>query len=332
MSQMLLDRAAREVLGRYAVALRGSTLRALGNAGGFSGARLWQVDGPTGAFCLRAWPPGGLDPWRLQTIHQLMAVASDAGLAWVPAVWPTSSGERWVETAGRLWDLTTWMPGRADYHVQPTRARLQAAVTALAHLHRAWAGVRAATGPCPAVRRRLAGVRRWTGLLDSGWSPLPVASADDPVRPWAERAWPLLRDRIEKVPHQLAPWVDRQLPLQPCLCDVWHDHLLFTGDTLTGLVDFGGVKLDHVAVDLARLLGSLAEDDAEGWAAGLQAYSRMCRLTADDERLIAVLDETGTLLGTANWLIWLYHEGRTFEDRAAVAGRLGRLVRRIGRE
>ena len=42
-------------------------------------------------------------------------------------------------------------------------------------------------------------------------------------------------------------------------------------------------------------------------------------------------DETGTLLGATNWLRWLYHEGRRFEDRGAVARRLAELVTRIER-
>jgi hypothetical protein len=45
--------------------------------------------------------------------------------------------------------------------------------------------------------------------------------------------------------------------------------------------------------------------------------------------LVHDLDETGTLLAAANWLTWLYHEHRQFEDLAAVAQRLGALVWRI---
>jgi Ser/Thr protein kinase RdoA (MazF antagonist) len=96
-------------------------------------------------------------------------------------------------------------------------------------------------------------------------------------------------------------------------------------------VDYGSVKVDHVAVDLARLLGSLVEGDAERTAAGLTAYARLRPLTDRDWRLVRLLDETGAVLAAANWLRWLYHDGRRFEDRAAVAERLTRLVRRLER-
>jgi Ser/Thr protein kinase RdoA (MazF antagonist) len=119
--------------------------------------------------------------------------------------------------------------------------------------------------------------------------------------------------------------------LQPCLCDVWHDHVLFEGDAVTGLVDYGSVKRDHVSADLSRLLGSLVPDDPGLTAAGLEAYLRLRPLSGQEQALVAALDETGTLLGAANWLRWLYHDGRRFEDRSAVARRLAELVGRLER-
>ena len=121
------------------------------------------------------------------------------------------------------------------------------------------------------------------------------------------------------------------MSLQPCLCDVWHDHVLFESDVVTGLVDYGGVKTDHVAVDLARLLGSLVEDRAELRAAGLEAYSRVRPLSLQEEELVSVLDETGTLVGLITWLKWLYLEDKQFDDRNSAASRLQALVKRVER-
>jgi homoserine kinase type II len=191
-----------------------------------------------------------------------------------------------------------------------------------------WAGT-PASGPCPAVRRRAETVREWLALVQSGWRPEFASSEADPIRPWSERAWQLLQIHCHRIPERLAPWVDHVWPLQPCLCDVWHDHLLFEGETLTGIVDYGGVKLDHVAVDLARLLGSMAGDDRRLRSIGLQAYTRLRPFSPAEEELIRVLDETGTLLGMANWLKWLYRDGRFYEDRSAVARRLAALVERL---
>lgn len=315
------------MLGHYALPRIALRLTALGNRGGFSGARLWRVDGDGLALCLRAWPPGDPPPERLRQIHHLLGAARAAGLTFIPAVLPPRSGPSWVAHAGRLWELTTWLPGRADFHTSPSAARLEAAGTALALLHAAWARVAPAVGPCPAVRRRLDVCRVWDDLVAAGWRPDPAPG--DPVRPWVERAWAVVSRHVADVPRRLALWRDRPLPLHACLCDVWHDHVLFEGDLVTGLVDFGGVKTDHPAVDLARLLGSMVGDDAALRGQGLRAYARVRPLSADEEGLVARLDETGTVLGLANWLRWLYRDGREYEDREAVARRVGELVVRV---
>jgi Ser/Thr protein kinase RdoA (MazF antagonist) len=197
-------------------------------------------------------------------------------------------------------------------------------------LHSVWRRDDVPPGPCPAVRRRLDAAADWAALVRTGWRPA-FAHAADPVAPWAERAWRLLGLHLPRLAGRLGPWVSAPVPLQPCLCDVWHDHVLFEGDAVTGLVDYGGVKHDHVSADLSRLLGSLVPDDPGLTAAGLEAYLRLRPLSGQEQALVAALDETGTLLGAANWLRWLYHDGRLFEDRSTVACRLAELVGRLER-
>ncbi len=316
--------AALDVLARYA--LPSASLTPLGNHGGFSGARLWRVEAGGASFCLRAWPPGDPTPERLRWLHDLMSAARAAGLAFVPAVVPVG-GATFVAHAGRLWELIAWLPGRADFRQRPDRTRLRAACVALARLHRAWAGRMSTRGPCPALVRRLARADEWLTLVSSGWR--PRIEAADPVRPWAEAAGRLLSVWAGRVTDLLAPWSGRDFALHPCLCDVWHDHVLFEGDTVSGIVDYGSVKVDHSTVDLARLLGSLVGDDAAAWAAGFDAYGSVRPLTPDEQALARALDRTGVILGAANWLKWLYHDGRTFEDRTLIAERLAGLVRRL---
>jgi Ser/Thr protein kinase RdoA (MazF antagonist) len=95
---------------------------------------------------------------------------------------------------------------------------------------------------------------------------------------------------------------------------------------VTGLIDYGSVKPDHVGVDLARLLGSLIEDDAALRGRGLDAYHAVRPLTPAERDLIIVLDRTGTVAALVNWLRWLTSGERALTPRASE--RLGRLVRR----
>jgi homoserine kinase type II len=128
------------------------------------------------------------------------------------------------------------------------------------------------------------------------------------------------------VPRLLEPWRKREFRLQPCVCDLWHDHVLFTGNQVTGIIDFGSVKIDHVAVDLARLLGSTIGDDGAQWDIALAAYAT---LSAEEIELARLLERTGVFVAAMNWLRWLYHEERVYEQPTAVLARLAALRRRL---
>lgn len=321
---MLLNSWSAEVLSRFPAMLRG-TLVFLGNHGGFSGALLWRLDAPGGSYCLKAWPVAWRSAQELAWIHGLMARASS--LPWMPHALLTSDGASFIVHQGRLWELVTWMPGAADFAQAPSEARLSAACTALAEVHRAWAPANAKRDVCPALVRRWDSWRAWQQLVQSGWR--PVWQASDPYAAVAEPLWRVVRKRSEEVPRLLTPWSQTCVPIQPCVCDLWHDHVLFTRDAVTGLIDFGSVKEDHVAVDLARLLGSLIGAEESLWHAGFAAYEKLRPLSASDRELARVLDRTGTILAAANWLRWLYQDGRRYDRPELVASRLAALMRRL---
>jgi Ser/Thr protein kinase RdoA (MazF antagonist) len=327
MSADLVDHMAMlDVLDRFPVFPLRGLLRPVRLAGGFSGAWIWRVDTSTGPYCLRAWPAES-DARQVLFVHRLMQRASAVGLDFVPAVLPTSSADTMTSHAGRLWEVQQWMPGKADYHEQPTAERLRAACIGLARLHAAWEQIDAnQTGTCPGLARRMAAAKQWRELAATGWR--PVAASDDLLRPAVETAMRLLPHLVERCARELAA-ASEPRPLQPCLCDAWHDHYLFEGDRLSGLIDYAAARFDHPAVDVARTLGSLVEDDESGWTTGLAAYRSVRPLTPRDAGLARLLDRTGAVLATARWLVRLYHDGDEPADRAVLARRVQRLVTRL---
>lgn len=100
------------------------------------------------------------------------------------------------------------------------------------------------------------------------------------------------------------------VPLHFVLRDVWSDHILFTEDRVTGIIDFGAARVDEPATDVARLLGSLEPVDASRWLIGWQAYHAE-NPHVDVER-VRLLDRVGTLLAAVQWLQWLVIEPRQF--------------------
>jgi Ser/Thr protein kinase RdoA (MazF antagonist) len=315
-----------EILQRYCWAAPPAA-QFLGSRGGFSGARIWRLDAHDGPRCLKCWPADGISADRLVWIHALLRQGRAAGLTFLPQAVGTHQGATVVAHAGRLWDVTTWMPGNADFPRQPSPARLQAACTALAQLHLAWTPQPMPLQPCAGVRRCLEALQAAGSLRASGWT--PPLQKDDPLGDCALGAWRLLGRHIDPAVDSLRPWLDVALPAHPCWCDPWHGNLLFSGELLTGLIDHGSVKQDHAAVDLARLLGSLLGDDRARWQTGIQAYCALRPLSDREVLLVSLLEQAGLLAAAANWLRWLYHERRAYPDPGAVAERLAEIAARL---
>lgn len=120
-----------------------------------------------------------------------------------------------------------------------------------------------------------------------------------------------------------------QVPVFPVTRDLWHDHVLFTGDEVTGIVDFGAMRIDSAACDLSRLLGSLVGNDREAWEFARRAYNSTRPLSADEWKLAEALDEANMILAGLNWLDWICVQGRIFEDYAAIFARLDDILLRL---
>jgi len=119
------------------------------------------------------------------------------------------------------------------------------------------------------------------------------------------------------------------MPRQVCLRDIWHDHVLFTGERVTGLIDFGALDIDIPAVDIARLLGSMAGDDATAWQTGIAAYSDTRPLSELEIRVAKALDASGTILAGCNWIRWIYLDGRRFDHQQQVIDRFRNCADRV---
>jgi Ser/Thr protein kinase RdoA (MazF antagonist) len=120
-----------------------------------------------------------------------------------------------------------------------------------------------------------------------------------------------------------------RVPIQPCLRDVWHDHVLFCGDEVSGLIDPGAARTDTVAADLSRLLGSLVADDAQSWTAAIAAYQTVRRLSPAELQLVGILDRSGTLLSGMTWVARRYFSDRPIAAPESVVVRMEKIAGRL---
>ncbi|MGD9721105.1 MAG: phosphotransferase enzyme family protein [Pirellulales bacterium] len=330
---MAFDDKIERVLRLYPHDCRPTAVAALAKTGGFSGARLWRLDTPRGPLCLRRWPPGHPDVERLEFIQAVLWHVDQEGFHEIALPLETQHHHGYVFFDGHLWELGRWLSGAADYRQRPSPVRLANALVALARFHCA-----AATFPLPEpgplvspgiVERQ----ERLRDLLAGRIEPLRNASHNG--------AWPELAARGQQLIHlfsSAAPLVSDllesasalQVSLQPCIRDIWHAHVLYRGEEVSGIVDFGSMRPENVAADVARLLGSLAGDAVADWDRGLAAYTRVRPLSDDELRLITAFDRSTVLMGGLQWLEWLYLEERVFDDPAGVLARVDEFVARLG--
>jgi homoserine kinase type II len=314
------------VLAHYPPDCRTADCVSLGSAGGFSGAAIWKLSVPQGALALRRWPPEHPSPRRLAWIHAVAAHAAQRGFGLLPLPITALDGRSFVHHDGRRWELAPWMPGEADYRQRPSRRRLENAMLALARFHRSvedFEHVDMHRSPSPgAADRRIRIAKLLAGEL-AELSEALVSRTIPPEVADAGRRWVALFPAAAGV---VAPLLDEaacyQVAQQPCLRDVWSDHVLFTGDDVSGIVDLGAMRTESVATDVARLLGSLVGDDGEGRLAGLASYESVRPLGEQELRLATAIDRGNVVLSGTLWLRWLLVEGRQFDDIGAIVGRL----------
>jgi len=330
---------------QYAILLRPAAVHPVDRSG-FSGAEIFRATSPLGTFALRCWPAEHPTSSHIRSIHKLLAQSFERGCTFVPVPVANLHGDTLIEFAGRRWQLEPWMPGTPDLEAKPGPERVEAAFKALAELHRAFAGDRASQPPqpSPALLER---IRILEGCLAGDMHRVRIAFNNEYLADWDDRV-----RRYFKLFERFAPEVDMRLrhaaahdySLQPVLRDVHREHILFPNPTeklptekfasdeyptVSGIVDFGALTIDHPAIDLARLLGSYEIDD-QAWRSVLLEFS-FAQLTGKERLLVEAFDRSGALLSPFRWLWWLFVERRTFRDPEAVAARFDVLLQRLTR-
>ena len=320
------------LLAYFPAAYRPSQIRALQNAGGYSGAQFWKLDTAAGPCCLRRWPQEATRA-RLKWIHEVVVQAGSAGLQEIPVPLVNLQGQRLTHWQQHDWEMAPWMPGTANFHQGPSDEKLLAAMHMLARFHLATAQF---GGPSrrppetpPGVHQRLQRLRQFQEADTTAFSQAVAGIAWPGWFSRAERLRMLFARVQSQIAAELTQAPQTEVPLQPCLRDIWHDHVLFSGDRVTGLIDFGAMRMETVAGDLARLLGSLAADDRRRWQLGLTGYEEVRRLDAAERALIGVYDRSAIALSGMNWLWWLAMERRQFENREAILRRLDENTARL---
>ncbi len=139
----------------------------------------------------------------------------------------------------------------------------------------------------------------------------------------------MLKRCLPTVARQLCHCLVYDVPLIPCVRDIHRSHIFFQAEHVTGMIDFGAMQLDNVAVDVSRLLGSLAGNDVQMWVDGLTAYQSVRRLSDEELELVRVLDRAYTILTALRWMEYIYIKNRVMECSPRVLEQMKHLTQRL---
>jgi Ser/Thr protein kinase RdoA (MazF antagonist) len=329
---MAVDSTISRILRLYGALCQPRSVVAVDSPASFSGAGLWRVETNMGSLCLRRWPREHPSLERLEFIQAVLWHVHQEGFGLVPLPLETEHRHGHVWHEGHLWELTPWLAGAADYRARPSPPRLRHAMHCLARFHRAAASFPLAeVGPAdsPAIGERHA---KLVDLLSGRLAELRN-SVDRGAWPQLDRRarelLTLVEPLLPKVEPSLRAAAGLRVEIQPCIRDVWHAHVLYVGDEVSGLVDFGSMRPENVSADVARLLGSMAVDDSDAWRRGLEAYESIRPLSPAELKLVTAFDRSLVLMGGLQWLEWIYLDGREFAHPWAVLMRIDELLARL---
>ena len=272
---------------------------------GLSSSRIFKCFGPDGsAFCLKYWPDEG-QAQRLEAIHLGMKQLTVGGVGFTPVVMSTESHSSVVRYQG-CWELISWLPGEANYLRSPNRKKLLSAVLAVAKMHDVWSEQQA-VALSPTIAQRLQRLEQAEAICNRNHS--RTAQATDHL---AKRTEHHIKQISGVLRPKLMQLVRAETVVHFCIRDLRAEHLLFTGEDVTGVVDFGAAKVDDPMTDLVRLLSTLEPDDESARLHALADYADARGIAPLDYDKFRVMDLAATLLSAFQWYEWLHLEQRNF--------------------
>ncbi len=310
--------------------LNGPTIYHANN--GWSGSTYWRWNSRQGPLLMKVWPSDG--PTHSDHIDRHRKLQYLSGF-YPHLALPISDqkGQTVRSWFGDLWaELMPWLEG-SPILAKPSVEVICQTFQAMARLHHQWRSHEAPVyGPSQAVLSRLEQLRNIRNKR--------ILEPDTRIWNLSDQAKPVIRDQFMEVCKlakaltdrailRLEPFEHQPVLQQTVLRDARPDHFLFTDQKLSGIIDFGAIGTDSVAVDLARLTGDWFPGDKQSIELALMHYRYEYSVTFQELDLIAPLALAGAILGGLAWVDLHFKKqrtaGRELEFQKALTHALNRL-------
>ena len=351
------------ILSAYPIGFQANAVTPLSPTAALGRCRYWMVEADEGTFCLRRWPKEQTNIERLQFIQAVLWHAVCEGIEIVPLPLETRQRKGIVRCQDCFWELMPWIgtipetssefsqsvlfvegTEKHDWDIFTEESfRIVSAMLALAQFHEAVVSFPLPDPPesfSVGIRRRLSCCQTWT------------SGRFATLRRALEEVYRLPQNDTESHLARLGlRYIDLVIPLagtesallhratllpirvQPVIRNACFRHLRFDEDGVCGMIDFTQLGVDSVALDVATLLGSLADGNADAWAYGLKAYQSIRPLSDTERHLTAAFDVSQTLLEGLEYLdaVFLREEPFTMLQLSEILRRVEHLVARLSK-
>lgn len=300
------DHELRRIIGLYGPSFQPDQWPPVCMPAGFSGAAIYRFTARTQQYALKIWPSGERSVSKLEALTRLLENITHNGITFIaPPVRKQDGTAATLSQSGFLVHIEPWLPGNSENSIPLSSQKQKNAFQALAYWHVAAADhvpnpehlswIRPAYhGKSPGLSSRKKKLERYlkNGLVTenrksqmTGKSASLYNRLQDCFLSQAAPLW----DRLQQASQIV-------LPLQPVLRDIWRDHVLFTGDQVSGLIDPAEFGTDSVVTDITRLLGSVVGNHDSLRDEALQSYHAVRPLNPTEQNQIEIFDHSNLLL------------------------------------
>lgn len=329
--------------------------------------RHWRVRTADENFCLRQWPAGTPKKERLQFVQAVLWHAMCEGIDFIPLPFETRKNKGFVEWDGCYWELLPWIAGVEDengsfeefhfsddefLHLENIHAEIGelkmfqtvSAMMSLAQFHLAVATFPLPNFPMstsPGIRDELTGWEMWiAGKFSHLFHVLRSSenfSSDRLEIRLAELGLTLLNHAVRESGRSmvlLTRAARLSVPIQPVIANAHRRHLRFDENGVCGILDMKKIAIDGVSLDIASLLGSIAESDPALWNLGIKAYRQLRELSDEELYLIEAFERSRLFLEGLGYLerFFLCNDIDSEYQLREICYRLNRILRRLDDE
>ncbi len=300
------DQELRRIIGLYGPTFQSEQSLLEPVSPGFSGALVYRFSPGARKYALRIWPVFERSIPKLEALTRLLEDLHQQGITYVsPAVRKEDGTVATISSTGRMIHIEPWLPGQPSTEISSSEKKMENMMLALARLHLAAANhtprqehsswLRPAhVGQSASLKHRL---KKMEHHLKAG---IRVEFAGRPLseqsRNFQQRLQSVFRTQAVSHWEELKSASRQCVSLQPVFKDLWREHVLFTGDEVTGMIDPAAFSCDSVLTDLTRLLGSVAGNDWSKWNEAIAIYRTVRPLDQTECRMITVFDQSNLLL------------------------------------